>query len=379
MSDGELADLVDQVRTKAVGPKPPTARYVGLEHLRSMSPRLAGTSPASVSDSTNGVFESGDILFGKLRPNLRKSVQVAFGGFCSTDLIIMRAKVGVDPAFAAHAASSDEVFRHAERESVGTGMPRTSWAAVAKAPCLVPPLEEQQRIAEILDTIDETIQATEHVIAKLSDLRSGLVETAFCTGAKARLGEIGVFMNGLNKPASAFGRGARFVNIGDVYPETLDPESLGRMACTASELSRFGLIAGDILLDRSSVKLEGVGYPTLFRSHSEPVVFCGFILRFRPNRQADPAFLVHQLRSEKFRQSVLRVATVSANINVNQASLNQLMVRLPSLEEQKRISGQIDSAASAFRVENERLSKLRATRAGLAADLLSGRVRTVAM
>jgi restriction endonuclease S subunit len=31
----------------------------------------------------------------------------------------------------------------------------------------VPPLEEQRRIAEILDTIDETIQATERVIAKL--------------------------------------------------------------------------------------------------------------------------------------------------------------------------------------------------------------------
>ena len=32
----------------------------------------------------------------------------------------------------------------------------------------LPPLEEQRRIAEILDTIDETIQATERVIAKLT-------------------------------------------------------------------------------------------------------------------------------------------------------------------------------------------------------------------
>ena len=39
----------------------------------------------------------------------------------------------------------------------------------------VPPLEEQRRIAEILDTIDETIQAAERVIRKLKKVRSGLL------------------------------------------------------------------------------------------------------------------------------------------------------------------------------------------------------------
>ena len=40
----------------------------------------------------------------------------------------------------------------------------------------LPPLEEQRRIAEILDTIDETIQATERVIAKLWSERTGAME-----------------------------------------------------------------------------------------------------------------------------------------------------------------------------------------------------------
>ena len=36
-------------------------------------------------------------------------------------------------------------------------------------------MEEQRRIAEVLDTIDETIQATDRLIAKLTDIRAGLL------------------------------------------------------------------------------------------------------------------------------------------------------------------------------------------------------------
>ena len=45
----------------------------------------------------------------------------------------------------------------------------------------LPPLEEQRRIAEILDTIDEAIQATERIIAKLWSERVGAVEEQLAT------------------------------------------------------------------------------------------------------------------------------------------------------------------------------------------------------
>lgn len=37
----------------------------------------------------------------------------------------------------------------------------------------------------------------------------------------------------------------------------------------------------DILFVRSSLKREGVGWATLFSGHSEPVTFCGFLIRAR--------------------------------------------------------------------------------------------------
>ena len=174
MGSGKLRDLVDHITTKSVGRKPAGSVYVGLEHIESGTRNLIGTAPSSVSNSTNGVFRRGDILFGKLRPNLRKAAQVDFGGYCSTDLLVLRPRTGVDNRYAGYVASSEPVFRHAERNSIGTGMPRTSWLAVSRAPVWIPRLEEQKRIAEILDTIDETIHATERVIAKRRALRAGL-------------------------------------------------------------------------------------------------------------------------------------------------------------------------------------------------------------
>lgn len=133
MSRGRLSDLVDHVATQAHGQKPAGFPYIGLEHINPGSRTLVDMAPSSVSQSTNGVFAKGDILFGKLRPNLRKVVQVDCDGFCSTDFLVLRPKTGVDHRYATHSIASEFVFRHAERNSIGTGMPRTSWLAVSRA------------------------------------------------------------------------------------------------------------------------------------------------------------------------------------------------------------------------------------------------------
>ena len=134
------------------------------------------SAPASVSESVNGVFEPGDVLFGKLRPNLRKAVQPDFGGYCSTDMLILRPKPEHSPAFVKHTVTTDLVFRHAEANSIGTRMPRTSWSAVAEASVWLPPVAEQRRIAEILDTVDDTIAASERTLAKERLLLFGLID-----------------------------------------------------------------------------------------------------------------------------------------------------------------------------------------------------------
>ena len=75
----------------------------------------------------------------------------------------------------------------------GHSVKANAWRTWSKVKIPVPPLEEQRRIAEILDTIDETIQATERVIAKLdSEGPSWLAASLLlCEGRKGDMYALG--------------------------------------------------------------------------------------------------------------------------------------------------------------------------------------------
>ena len=66
--------------------------YVGLEHLAQGFPAFVGRGTESEVKSSKTAFKAGDILFGKLRPYLRKGAQADFDGVCSTDILAFRAK-----------------------------------------------------------------------------------------------------------------------------------------------------------------------------------------------------------------------------------------------------------------------------------------------
>src|SRR4051794_646511 len=92
-----LGELAEVITDKAAGVKDETLPYIGLEHLATRSPDLLGHSLSSSSISTNSVFRAGDALYGKLRPNLRKSVIAPFSGYCSTDILVLRARAAAIP------------------------------------------------------------------------------------------------------------------------------------------------------------------------------------------------------------------------------------------------------------------------------------------
>jgi type I restriction enzyme S subunit len=177
-----LGDLVGQSTEKVVARKNPELPYVGLEHIESGSPFLLDTAQSSESSSTNNVFHAGDVLFGKLRPYLRKSLAAPFSGYCSTDILVLRPTSAVDSSFVAKLFQSAPVFAEAVATSIGTKMPRTSWAALRPLEVFCPPLAEQHRIAEILDTLDEAIRKTEQVIAKLQQMKQGLLHDLLTRG-----------------------------------------------------------------------------------------------------------------------------------------------------------------------------------------------------
>lgn len=114
-----------QVEPDEVDPETP---YIGLEHVPRRRMWLTESDIASVATSAKSAFAEGDVLFGKLRPYFHKVVRAPFGGICSTDILVVRAKDPNLAGFVLAAASSDRAVREATAASEGTRMPRTKWA-----------------------------------------------------------------------------------------------------------------------------------------------------------------------------------------------------------------------------------------------------------
>jgi type I restriction enzyme, S subunit len=94
-----LADLAELVGTQVDPRDQPAALYVGLEHVGSGRFKRIGGGVAAEVQSSKFAFRKGDVLYGKLRPYLDKAILVEEEGVCTTELLVLRAREGIDPRF----------------------------------------------------------------------------------------------------------------------------------------------------------------------------------------------------------------------------------------------------------------------------------------
>ena len=136
----ELGEVASQRRT---GVKPgqidPTTPYIALEHMPKRCVSLSGWGTACGLASSKFKFQTGDILFGKLRPYFHKVGVAALDGVCSTDIVVV---VPASPGwfgFVLGHVSSTTFVGYTDATSTGTRMPRTKWADMARYKVPLPP------------------------------------------------------------------------------------------------------------------------------------------------------------------------------------------------------------------------------------------------
>ena len=101
-------------------------------------------------------FESGDVLFGKLRPYLKNWLLPDFNGVAVGDWWVLK-PVSTDGNFLYRLIQTSE-FMSVANVSSGSKMPRSDWALVSKTYFSIPPdIAEQQKIGAFFRDIDNTI------------------------------------------------------------------------------------------------------------------------------------------------------------------------------------------------------------------------------
>lgn len=109
----KLADLCQLVSVQVDPQATPGLPYIGLEHVPPGRFCTLATGVASDALSAKFLFQAGDILYGKLRPYLDKAVLADGAGVCTTELLVLRPKAGIDSRYIACVVHSPAFIDHA--------------------------------------------------------------------------------------------------------------------------------------------------------------------------------------------------------------------------------------------------------------------------
>jgi type I restriction enzyme M protein len=151
----ELGEVIERM-TDSVNPIVQSGEtvYVGLENIESGSGEIVGevmTEFSSIKSLKNG-FRQGDILYGKLRPNLNKVWLADRQGICSTDIIVLRPRPeSAISGFLASVLRSTEFNEKVVSGMSGASLPRVNFEHLAELEIPLPPLEIQEQIVAELD------------------------------------------------------------------------------------------------------------------------------------------------------------------------------------------------------------------------------------
>lgn len=155
---------------------------IGLENIESKTGKYIPTNEIMFEEDGIG-FEKGDILFGKLRPYLAKVFLADRNGVCVSEFLVLRTS-RADNNFLKFLMLSPSFIDIVDSSTYGTKMPRASWDFIGNLKIPLPPITEQEQIAQFLDSkiskIDKIIEKTKKQIELIKEYKTTLINQAVC-------------------------------------------------------------------------------------------------------------------------------------------------------------------------------------------------------
>lgn len=138
-----------------------------------------------------------------------------------------------------------------------------------------------------------------------------------------------------------------------------------------SEFNKYCLKSNDILFNRTN-SLELVGKTGIYDS-DEVATFASYLIRIRINNElADSKFVNYYMNSNKGQERIKAFATLGVSqVNINAENLKKVLIPIPSLKEQKKISLVISSVDEEIEITKKLIERTKELKKGLMQKLLT--------
>lgn len=246
----------------------------------------------------------------------------------------------------------------------------------------LPPLTEQQRIAEILLSVEEATKNAQICLNNARSVMSALLDHHFITNAdvegssSALLSTLIDLQSGYAFKSDDYQESGHFlIRIGNVQDGYISDENPKFVELDAKSKG-FELHAGDILTSLTG----NIGRVARVESAHLPAALNQRVARIKPkpNVAIDADYLFFALKSPLFKAALSRASGGAAQQNVSPKAIASIAIPLPSIEHQSLIGAALLSVDKFTFAADDALKRLENLKSVVRSDLLSGRVRVPA-
>jgi type I restriction enzyme S subunit len=371
-------------RIESVDPSKHPDELFDLYSVPSFDQRVPEKCFGSEVGSSKKLVQPGDVLLSRIVPHIRRSWVVTREDgrrlIASGEWIVFRSS-RIDPAWLCHILVGDTFHAQFMQTVAGVGgsLMRARPNQVASIRIPVPPIEEQRRIAAILDQANKLGAKQRRALEALSALREASFLATFGDPARnpkcwplVQLGTMVESCNyGTSEKASTSGTYPvlRMNNI--TYQGEIDMTDLKYMELSKDKVNRYTVRDGDILFNRTN-SADLVGKTAVYRG-CRSVAFAGYLIRLRVAPGNEPDYISAFLNS-RYGKTVLRsmCKSIIGMANINAQEIQSIKIPHPPSELQKKFADSVRMLAAAQSRYRSSLTQLDALFASLQARAFAG-------
>lgn len=364
-----FGDVVRLSRERSTNPEADGfERFVGLEHIEPGDLRIRRWGDIASGTTFTSVFRPGQVLFGKRRAYQRKVAVADFTGVCSGDIYVLEPRSKhLLPALLPFICKTDAFFDHAVGTSAGSLSPRTNWASLATFEFVLPPIDEQRRIATALIAEDRMLKALDDLQHRLLDAQSAYLEQVLIevagTVPRTPVGELLAEppRNGLSPATNSDGVGFRTVSISAVSGGRFTPEGQIKFVNVTDEVALPFLVkGGDIFAVRGNGNRNLVGRVGVAAADYADLIYPDLLIRLRFNESVilRPFALAQWNLPSAHSRLVSRAKSSNGIWKINGQDIRAHELTVPPIDIQRAILAALEQIASLAAESANRLSLL---------------------
>ena len=347
-------------------------RCIELEHLEKNSGRIIGEIDARTQNSTKNIFKAGDVLFGKLRPYLRKFGLPKFNGVCSSEIWVFVSNTDLITNKYLFFSLQTEYFINSACKTTGTKMPRADWNFVQNVPVALPPLSEQKAIASLLEKWDIAIEKIEALIEAKEKRFKWLLKTLISDQQdnpewqKVKLGEIlqeSQELDTTNDPTKRLTVRLHLKGVGVREHRGTESENATYY---------FKRKAGQLIYGKQNIFRGAIG---IIPSHLDGYSSSRDIPAFDVSSRVSVDWLYLFLSRSSFYKSLERLSAGSGSKRLHPMELYKIVILLPPILHQKQVARIFDIAQQEIDLLKQLAEQCRTQKRGLMQKLMTGKWR----